>query len=78
MSIVLHLPTEDASRPTRLRPKSSQQSRAEDRLADRGSGAAPHARKKKHKFGPQPPRPAFQTTTGEQIHGMWDDDDELL
>jgi hypothetical protein len=35
-------------------------------------------KKKKHIFGPQPPRPAFSTSTGEQIHSAWDLDDELL
>ncbi|XP_053407631.1 myosin-7-like isoform X3 [Mercenaria mercenaria] len=35
-------------------------------------------KKKKHIFGPQPARPAFSTSTGEQIHSAWDLDDELL
>ncbi|XP_060578849.1 trichohyalin-like isoform X2 [Ruditapes philippinarum] len=47
------------------------------------SSSKPHhvgggKKKKKHIFGPQPPRPAFSTSTGEQIHSAWDLDDELL
>ncbi|XP_052772504.1 trichohyalin-like isoform X2 [Mya arenaria] len=54
------------------RPKSSVGSKAEARLAAQGTPKKKH----KHKFGPQPPRPAFSaSSTGEQIHGMWDDDD---
>lgn len=35
-------------------------------------------KKNKHTFGPQTTRPAFSTSTGEQIHSAWDLDDELL
>ena len=38
------------------------------------------SKKKKFMKQPSPPKPAFQTSTGEKIHSAWDldDDDELL
>ena len=36
----------------------------------------PSFMKKKKKSSVPPPKPAFQTSTGENIHGAWDLDDE--
>lgn len=44
----------------------------------RGSGDLDVPKKKKNVFGPQPPRPSFHTSTGEQIHGLWDLNDDIL
>ncbi|KAH3705448.1 trichohyalin-like isoform X2 [Dreissena polymorpha] len=61
-------------KPSYPRPKSSVGSKAESRLANLDTSK----QKKKNTFGPQPPRQAFGTSTGEQVHGMWDFDDEML
>lgn len=52
-----------------------QQESKDDLYGRRQATASPKKKKKKHYI--PPPKPAFTTSTGENVHGMWDDDDLL-